>query len=99
MGFDVWDKILRVDLGGNLPQPARRPRGIMGKAGRGSIVNVSSLSGHSPRLGQAAYCAAKAGVISLTKVLALGARRFEGPCQRRVSGDRDHAVQQRSAEA
>jgi NAD(P)-dependent dehydrogenase (short-subunit alcohol dehydrogenase family) len=70
MSYDVWERILRVDLGGTFLTCQAAAR-IMGKAGGGAIVNVSSLSGHSPRLGQAAYCAAKAGVISLTKVLAL----------------------------
>jgi len=70
MSLDVWEKILKVDLGGTFLTCQAAAR-IMSKAGRGSIVNVSSLSGHSPRLGQAAYCAAKAAVISLTKVLSL----------------------------
>jgi NAD(P)-dependent dehydrogenase (short-subunit alcohol dehydrogenase family) len=70
MSLDVWEKILRVDLGGTFLTCQAAAR-IMSRAGGGAIVNVSSLSGHSPRLGQAAYCAAKAGVISLTKVLAL----------------------------
>jgi NAD(P)-dependent dehydrogenase (short-subunit alcohol dehydrogenase family) len=70
MGLDVWERIIRVDLGGTFLTCQAAAR-IMVKAERGAIVNVSSLSGHSPRLGQAAYCAAKAGVISITKVLAL----------------------------
>ena len=70
MSLDVWERILKVDLGGTFVTCQAAAR-IMGKIGGGSIVNVASLSGHSPRLGQAAYCAAKAGVISLTKVLAL----------------------------
>ncbi len=70
MSLDVWERIIRVDLGGTFLTCQAAAR-IMVKAERGAIVNVSSLSGHSPRLGQAAYCAAKAGVISITKVLAL----------------------------
>jgi NAD(P)-dependent dehydrogenase (short-subunit alcohol dehydrogenase family) len=68
--LETWEKILRVDLGGTFLTCQAASR-IMGSAATGAIVNVSSLSGHSPRVGQAAYCAAKAGVISLTKVLAL----------------------------
>lgn len=70
MPLELWERILRVDLGGTFLTCQAASR-IMGKAGAGAIVNVSSLSGHSPRVGQAAYCAAKAGVISVTKVLAL----------------------------
>lgn len=42
----------------------------------GSIVTISSLNGVQPSAGMSAYCAAKAGVIMLTKVAAmeLGAR-------------------------
>jgi NAD(P)-dependent dehydrogenase (short-subunit alcohol dehydrogenase family) len=70
LSLEVWERILKVDLGGTFLTCQAASR-IMGKAGRGAIVNVSSLSGHSPRVGQAAYCAAKAGVIAITKVLAL----------------------------
>jgi NAD(P)-dependent dehydrogenase (short-subunit alcohol dehydrogenase family) len=38
---------------------------------KGSIVNVSSVAGHYPRADQAAYCASKAGLEHLTRVLAL----------------------------
>lgn len=71
LSFEVWERILTVDLGGTFLTCQAAAR-IFSKAGRGgSIVNVASLSGHSPRVGQGAYCAAKAGVISLTKVLSL----------------------------
>lgn len=71
LSFEIWERILKVDLGGTFLTCQAAAR-IFGDAGRGgSIVNVASLSGHSPRVGQAAYCAAKAGVISLTKVLSL----------------------------
>ena len=71
MPLETWEGILRVDLTGTFLTCQAAAR-IFRKTGTaGSIVNVSSLSGHSPRLGQAAYCAAKAAVISLTKVLSL----------------------------
>src|SRR5690606_35293810 len=37
------------------------------EAGRGSIVNISSLSGKSGNPGQTNYSAAKAGIVGLTK--------------------------------
>ena len=71
MPLSTWEGILKVDLTGTFLTCQAAAR-IFRKTGTaGSIVNVSSLSGHSPRLGQAAYCAAKAAVISLTKVLSL----------------------------
>ena len=42
----------------------------------GAIVNIASSSGMKPYPTQAAYCAAKAGVISLSKVMALELRQF-----------------------
>ena len=71
MSLDTWEGILKVDLTGTFLTCQAAARLLRRTSTAGSIVNVSSLSGHSPRLGQAAYCAAKAAVISLTKVLAL----------------------------
>lgn len=42
----------------------------MTAAGRGVIVNVSSVAGHTALPQRAAYCAAKHGLVGLTKVLA-----------------------------
>jgi NAD(P)-dependent dehydrogenase (short-subunit alcohol dehydrogenase family) len=38
---------------------------------KGSIINISSVAGHYPRADQAAYCASKAGLEHLTRVLAI----------------------------
>ena len=48
----------------------------MRKAGGGSIVNVSSISGHHPAAGTAAYAVSKFGVRGLTKVAALELGRY-----------------------
>ncbi|MFF8747618.1 SDR family oxidoreductase [Streptomyces californicus] len=37
----------------------------------GSVINIGSVSGHSPQPGTAAYSAAKAGLLGLTRALAL----------------------------
>jgi len=42
----------------------------MREAGRGSIINMSSLSGKSGNPGQTNYSAAKAGIVGLTKAAA-----------------------------
>jgi 3-oxoacyl-[acyl-carrier protein] reductase len=45
---------------------------LMKRAGKGGrIVNISSTAGRSARVGAAAYCASKAGVLLLTQTLAL----------------------------
>lgn len=48
----------------------RTASAVMREAGRGSIVNISSLSGKSGNPGQTNYSAAKAGIVGLTKAAA-----------------------------
>jgi NAD(P)-dependent dehydrogenase (short-subunit alcohol dehydrogenase family) len=48
----------------------------MMKAGGGSIVNQASIAGMIGIRGGAAYCAAKAGVIAMTRVAALEYARY-----------------------
>lgn len=67
----TWRQVLATDLDGPFLccQHAAR-RMIQGGRG-GRIINITSVHEHVPRLGAAAYCAAKAGLGMLTKVLAL----------------------------
>lgn len=54
---------------------------LMRKARRGTIVNVASLAAHGPgRWMGADYAASKAGLVSLTRSLALEAARFGIRC-------------------
>ncbi|MFD0021781.1 SDR family oxidoreductase [Streptomyces sp. NPDC058382] len=46
-------------------------RAMRAREGGGSIVNIGSVSAHDPQPGTAAYTAAKAGLLALTKALAL----------------------------
>jgi 3-oxoacyl-[acyl-carrier protein] reductase len=66
---DDWNRQLQVNLTGtfNLIRAATRP---MMKARRGAIVNLTSVVGEMGNAGQAAYSAAKAGQIGLTKSVA-----------------------------
>jgi NAD(P)-dependent dehydrogenase (short-subunit alcohol dehydrogenase family) len=70
-GYDTWRTVLATDLDGAflcLQRAARR----MVAAGRGGrIVNITSVHEHQPRVGAAAYCAAKGGLGLLTRVAAL----------------------------
>jgi NAD(P)-dependent dehydrogenase (short-subunit alcohol dehydrogenase family) len=67
----TWREVMATDLDGAflcLQRAARR----MVAAGRGGrIVNVTSVHEHQPRVGAAAYCAAKGGLGLLTRVAAL----------------------------
>ena len=65
-----WQRIMQVDLTGVFAtSQAVVPHLI--KAGGGRIVNISSIAGQVPLRLQSAYVAAKAGVINLTKSMAL----------------------------
>jgi NAD(P)-dependent dehydrogenase (short-subunit alcohol dehydrogenase family) len=65
-----WRRALEVNLTGPF-LCARAAARRMIAAGGGRIVNVTSIHEHAPLPGAGAYCAAKAGLGMLTKVLAL----------------------------
>src|SRR5918997_981158 len=68
--WEQWREVLAVDLDGPF-LCAQRVARRMRAAGRGGrIVNITSVHEHAPRVGSAAYCAAKGGLGLLTKVLA-----------------------------
>jgi len=65
-----WARVLDVTLTGTF-YCCRAAGRIMEHQESGSIVNIASINGQSPAALVAAYNVAKAGVISLTKTLAL----------------------------
>ena len=67
---DDWDRVQAVNLRGVFfcAQAAGR---VMVAQRRGRIVNVASQNGVVGYFNRAAYCAAKAGVVNLTRVLAI----------------------------
>lgn len=65
-----WDRIIDVDLRGVF-LCIKHEVPLMLKQGGGAIVNTSSGAGVKGIAGQAAYCAAKFGIIGLTKAAAL----------------------------
>ncbi|WP_405846673.1 3-oxoacyl-ACP reductase FabG [Streptomyces sp. NBC_01518] len=64
-----FDAVIGVHLKGTW-LGVRAASAAMREAGRGSIVNISSLSGKSGNPGQTNYSAAKAGIVGLTKAAA-----------------------------
>jgi NAD(P)-dependent dehydrogenase (short-subunit alcohol dehydrogenase family) len=71
LSYDSWRSVLATDLDGPFLASQRAARRMVQGGTGGRIVNVTSVHEHLPRLGAAAYCAAKAGLGMFTKVLAL----------------------------
>jgi NAD(P)-dependent dehydrogenase (short-subunit alcohol dehydrogenase family) len=67
---EIWEKIMRVDLDG-VYHCSKAALKYMTTAGYGKIINVSSIVGAVPLRNQCAFAAAKAGVINLTKAMAI----------------------------
>jgi NAD(P)-dependent dehydrogenase (short-subunit alcohol dehydrogenase family) len=62
----LWHRLIDVNLTGTF-NATRAVIPYMLETGGGAIVNVASVSGLAPTRNEAAYSAAKAGVIALTK--------------------------------
>ncbi len=69
MKREEWDRVVNVNLGGAF-EAIRAILPAMIKARYGRIVNIASVVALMGNPGQTNYCAAKAGLIGLTKSLA-----------------------------
>jgi 3-oxoacyl-[acyl-carrier protein] reductase len=65
-----WDRVLGVDLTA-LYDVSRIAARLMLERGSGRIINIASIAGLVPLRLQCAFVAAKAGVVNLTKAMAL----------------------------
>jgi NAD(P)-dependent dehydrogenase (short-subunit alcohol dehydrogenase family) len=70
--LDTWRETFRVNVDGAL-MCAQRALAHMKREGRGTIVNIGSISGTAPYATGGAYAASKAALAMLTKVLAIEA--------------------------
>ncbi len=70
MKADDWDAVLRTNLTG-AHICIQQALSVMMKARAGRIINISSVVAHTGNPGQANYVAAKAGLIGLTKSIAM----------------------------
>lgn len=66
---ESWQKSIDIMLSGTFWGCQAASRSML-EQGSGTIVNMASVNGLLAQAGRAAYCAAKAGVIRLTEVLA-----------------------------
>jgi NAD(P)-dependent dehydrogenase (short-subunit alcohol dehydrogenase family) len=67
---EEWDRILAVDLTG-VYEVSRAAARIMVVQKSGRIINIASIAGLVPLRLQCAFIAAKAGVVNLTRAMAL----------------------------
>jgi len=70
-----WDQVLDTNLKGMFFCASRVGRDMIARR-RGNIINISSEEGIVGVPGHAAYCISKAGIIQMTKVLALEWGRY-----------------------
>ncbi|MBI4606138.1 MAG: glucose 1-dehydrogenase [Planctomycetes bacterium] len=71
-----WDRVVDVDLKGVFFASQAVAKGAMIPQGGGKIVNIASIMGAVGYTHRAAYCASKAGVVNLTRVLAIEWARY-----------------------
>jgi 2-deoxy-D-gluconate 3-dehydrogenase len=69
-GESLWDKIIETNLKGTYLVSVQAVK-LMKKAGKGKIINISSIAAKKAAMGMGIYCVAKAGVEMLTRVLAV----------------------------
>jgi len=72
---EMWEKILKVDLDG-VYNCSKAVLPTMTQAGYGKIINIGSIVGAVPLRNQCAFAAAKAGVIQLTRAMAIELATF-----------------------
>ena len=80
---EEWDKILAVDLTGlYLVSKAVSRQMLLQERPGGRIINIASVGGLVPLRLQCAFIAAKAGVVNLTRAMAieLGSRNILTNC-------------------
>jgi NAD(P)-dependent dehydrogenase (short-subunit alcohol dehydrogenase family) len=67
---EEWDRILAVDLTG-VYEMSKAAAAVMRQQKTGRIINIASIAGLVPLRLQCPFVAAKAGVVNLTKAMAL----------------------------
>lgn len=82
---ELWERDLRVNLTGAF-NCAQAVWPVMREQGWGRIINMASVAGTLGGFGQASYSTTKAGLLGLTRTLALEGARYGITCNAIVPG-------------
>ena len=69
MKEEEWNKVININLTSTFLLQVYYKKMLKNKNGK--IINISSIVGHKGNIGQANYAASKAGMIGMSKSLAL----------------------------
>ena len=70
MSFDEWKKVIEINLTSTFLLTKSAIKRML-KNKKGKVINITSVVGHTGNLGQANYTAAKAGIVAMSKSLAI----------------------------
>ena len=70
MSLDEWQKVININLTSTFLMSKFAIKKML-KNKSGKIVNITSVVGHTGNLGQAKYTASKAGIVAMSKSLAI----------------------------
>ena len=70
MSLDEWRKVIDINLTSTFSICKFAIKKML-KNKKGKIINISSVVGHTGNLGQANYTASKAGIVAMSKSLAI----------------------------
>jgi len=70
MSIDEWQKVININLTSTFLMSKFAIKKML-KNKSGKIVNITSVVGHTGNLGQANYTASKAGIVAMSKSLAI----------------------------
>ena len=70
MKEDEWQKVIDINLTSTFLLSKNSIKKML-KSKKGKIINITSVVGHTGNIGQANYTASKAGVVAMSKSLAL----------------------------
>ena len=70
MNFEEWKKVIDINLTSTFLMSKFSIKKML-KNKSGKVINITSIVGHTGNLGQANYTASKAGIVAMSKSLAI----------------------------